>query len=740
MKYLIVISSLLFSGIWLHAQNVGIGTTTPSQRLDVAGAIKLGTTATADTGTIRFNPATMTFEGYDGTQWRNLQAGAGYWVQQGDSLYNVTIPFVGIGTASPSANLDIWGTLKYTDGSQGLSKVLVSDSLGNAQWKAFSADELVGGFDTTPDFDCMGELVSRSIYSNPRGVIVQGNFAYFISGSSLGSVNISDPTNPVISYAGSPGNAKAFDIQGNYMYVLGSTNYFYVLQLSSNGTIYTNGSFNLGGTTPVYSLKTQGSYSYVAGGPIIRVVNHGSPSAPSHIGTLNIPGTNFVSIAMRGAYLYALDAQNHLLRVINAGNPNTPFHLTSEPLGFNPKDIAINGLYAYVVGDGTLQVVDISNPTNPQLLGSVGTNGMSIDIEGNYAYVTTDNNGSMVEVIDISNPAAPVVVKSLTVGTEPYNIDVEGNYAYVVDFATNHLRVLELTCTSKILTVDNATGTMSFQNITSQGLVVGATGPQGPVGPTGATGLTGPTGPVGPPVNATGTENYLAKFSAGGATLGNSVVFEDGGKVGIGTTTPTYDFHVDGTIGGIGGDNLSSYLGNVHAVGMLQHYNGNYGFQGDPHHQVVLGDNGAWNVNYRRLYLKRPGWAYTNEMMVAYADGFTSARKLKQHIVSVEVAEYDSIFQQLLGIDLVRYEFINDPNHIEHRKYIGMIADDMPEEVQMPNAEGIETGDLFAYVIIGIKKLAQQNKEQDETISIQQQEIDELKKELENIKALLQQR
>lgn len=42
---------------------------------------------------------------------------------------------------------------------------------------------------------------------------------------------------------------------------------------------------------------------------------------------------------------------------------------------------------------------------------------------------------------------------------------------------------------------------------------------------------------------ATGTTNYLAKFT-GSNTLGNSMMFDDGTHVGIGTITPTSDFHI----------------------------------------------------------------------------------------------------------------------------------------------------------------------------------------------------
>ncbi len=57
------------------AGNVGIGTTTPQQQLDVNGGIKIGDANSSPmAGTIRFNPANNDFEGFDGTRWKSLTA------------------------------------------------------------------------------------------------------------------------------------------------------------------------------------------------------------------------------------------------------------------------------------------------------------------------------------------------------------------------------------------------------------------------------------------------------------------------------------------------------------------------------------------------------------------------------------------------------------------------------------------------------------------------------------------
>lgn len=74
--------TLLFAGFLLqyaNAQNVGIGTTNPSQKLEVNGGIKIGTTTNNVPGTIRWNETKNDFEGYNGSSWVSLTNAKGNW-------------------------------------------------------------------------------------------------------------------------------------------------------------------------------------------------------------------------------------------------------------------------------------------------------------------------------------------------------------------------------------------------------------------------------------------------------------------------------------------------------------------------------------------------------------------------------------------------------------------------------------------------------------------------------------
>lgn len=62
---------LLLSPFFMQAQNIGVGTAIPAQKLEVNGAIKIGTTSTNLPGTVRYNAGK--FEGGTGTDWKSLE-------------------------------------------------------------------------------------------------------------------------------------------------------------------------------------------------------------------------------------------------------------------------------------------------------------------------------------------------------------------------------------------------------------------------------------------------------------------------------------------------------------------------------------------------------------------------------------------------------------------------------------------------------------------------------------------
>ena len=115
---------------------LGIGTASPLEKLDVDGAVRIGTTANNNAGTIRWSGSD--FEGYDGADWKTLTGEGAEVLPPGTSgqtlrntgsswaavsnLYN-SGTYVGIGTTSPESKLHVSGGMWDLDATEGDFKI-----------------------------------------------------------------------------------------------------------------------------------------------------------------------------------------------------------------------------------------------------------------------------------------------------------------------------------------------------------------------------------------------------------------------------------------------------------------------------------------------------------------------------------------------------------------------------------------------------------------------------------------
>ena len=232
---------------------------------------------------------------------------------------------------------------------------------------------------------------------------------------------------------------------------------------TSSEIVYPLWSLGTSGIQPLFVSSLKSRFTPSTGtfiSPIGSFSN--SVTSPSLIGNLGssiaitTTTTTPVSIYTNNSLKWSIESAGHLKSGLDNSYDIGGSSMLAELTGAN--GVWVSGNYAYIAsftGDA-LEIVDISNPSNPTHVGKLthGTGGALLDgpigvhVVGNYAFVTA-NASSAVEVVDVSNPAAPTHAGSIANGAggaallNPWNMDIVGNYLYVVS-SSNALEIIDI--------------------------------------------------------------------------------------------------------------------------------------------------------------------------------------------------------------------------------------------------------------------------------------------------------
>lgn len=134
--------------------------------------------------------------------------------------------------------------------------------------------------------------------------------------------------------------------------------------------------------------------------------------------------------------------------------PTQPVATFSREEGGSPTAVAVAGRYAYLTNAcgvgcyGPLDVIDISTPSQPRLVGTTelswGTAGIAV--QGSFAYTTGYlANPNFLRAIDVSDPTRPYTAAAFTLaGVHPQAVAVDGPMAYMVDYGSDQLEVIDV--------------------------------------------------------------------------------------------------------------------------------------------------------------------------------------------------------------------------------------------------------------------------------------------------------
>lgn len=181
-------------------------------------------------------------------------------------------------------------------------------------------------------------------------------------------------------------------------------------------------------------VKVQGNYAYLAAGKTgFMVVNIENIQNPVHVAI--VPMGEAVALDLEGNFAYVVDVINGIA-VLDITDPTNPRQVAVIP--GNAIEV-VNGK-AYISADFNLNILDVSNPADIRVLGSLANaGGMGLAVEGGFAYVAF---GSTLRVVDISNAAAPIMRGTLSLAADIYGVAAQGTIVYLA--AMSHgLRIVD---------------------------------------------------------------------------------------------------------------------------------------------------------------------------------------------------------------------------------------------------------------------------------------------------------
>jgi len=94
-----------------------------------------------------------------------------------------------------------------------------------------------------------------------------------------------------------------------------------------------------------------------------------------------------------------------------------------------------------------------------------------------------------------------------------------------------------------------------------------------------------------------------------------------------------------------------------------------------------------------------------------------SSREEKRDIAALEAEDYAAVLKEILEMDLVYYRYKNQE---DERRYLGVVAEEAPEQVVTSDRKGLSLSEFAAFVMAGLKA--------------QQAEIEKLKREIQSLR------
>jgi len=306
-------------------------------------------------------------------------------------------------------------------------------------------------------------------------VRLDGDVAYVSSDAAgLQVIDISDAYDPVLlgSYD-TVGTTSAVTVVGDSAFLGQGTDGLVITDVSNPSAVQVAGRSD--GVAATESLLI-GDHLYVSDwySPALRVFDVSDVSSPIEVG--GVDDFTAVDLATDGEVLFvtrfSVDTQLYYLHVFDLADPTSPVELSTIPLSPHILEVeyANDHLFAIEFYDTGLHIINVSDPSVPFEDAYYPVDwGEDVWIQGNLAYVTAFHDGLLV--LDISEPANPTLAGSVNEIFQFDSVAVSGDLAFITTGTTgeHHLRLYDVSDVSDIRELDRIALPGNAWDLTAQG-------------------------------------------------------------------------------------------------------------------------------------------------------------------------------------------------------------------------------------------------------------------------------
>jgi len=247
-------------------------------------------------------------------------------------------------------------------------------------------------------------------------IIVRDNLAYLADRTGgVAIIDIRHPLEPELAgelvgaiQIGWSASADALALSGDHLFVAdGSHRQIHVLNVADPTNPFLVTQVDTG-EFPKH-LALHGNTLYAAVQNIgVEIFDITDPTTPQPIGLQAAPFNNNVRVFDDLLFVATMDQG---LLIFDLADPTVPSFRSQVPALDESEtyDIAVLGDHAYVTGATGTMIVDITDPADAVMVGSISQTALSITIDGHHAYLPFAG----IEVLDLTDPLNPVPVTHL---------------------------------------------------------------------------------------------------------------------------------------------------------------------------------------------------------------------------------------------------------------------------------------------------------------------------------------